>query len=442
MSKILNFHAFMKSLPSITLGRQIQLAACVFVLLPAALAYGVASQWFERIDISLRTLSTPSPFVADIQLPAVIELDEAQWPPESEHYRALLELMDHAASVTIIDPVPQASDELVTAIRYNGSVYLTDALDRDGAASRDAARAAARGIAHSKLPETIREQHRGLQAWRLSGNRMRASAALMPLLPDAGWRERNGISYQTGGVHVLSMDVRGVPLKPASQLLEMPAEQAQQWLVNRHVFIGTRNMGIADAPSIRVNTQHMSRLQAYATFHAALASGNVLYKPNWGLTASWLLIAVGMFLLTSHMWRESRRVIASVAATLMIVLLCGQWLLAHNWQLQIDVARPLLALLCGFAVCFILTPDRQSNRRESFRSGLKYLRAGRLDAAFNVFRDCPPNASLMPTLYKLAIAFEKKGQPEQARSVFALMAGRDKRGPAARSPAASQSRAA
>ena len=39
---------------NITLGRQIQLAVCVFVLLPATLGYGPASAFFERIDLALR----------------------------------------------------------------------------------------------------------------------------------------------------------------------------------------------------------------------------------------------------------------------------------------------------------------------------------------------------------------------------------------------------
>ncbi len=410
MSENLDFAAFMKSPLHISLGRQIQLAACVFALLPATLATGPAERWMQRIDLALRGATTPTAIIAGSYQPVVIEITPAQ-QDTGDVYRALLERMDYAASVTIADVLTDADDALAEAIRYNGSVYLTDAQTADGNETRDAAKAAARGIGHSRLPRVTHEFHAGLQAWRLSGNNMRASAALMPLLPDPRWRDQHSNFYGQPDLRVIPMLLPDLMRLSATDVLAEPLEATTTRFRGRHIYIGSSDTQAA---------------AGYGAYHSALASGQFLQQPRWASTLSWLILAVGLFLLVSVLWRESRRIIASVAATITLGLLTLQWLMANFWQLQVDVATPLLSLLAGFSVCFVLTPDRRSNRRESFRNGLRYLRADRLDAAFAVFRSCPPHPSLIPTLYKLAIAFEKRSQPEQARAVFAYMSQRDK----------------
>ncbi|MEO1320529.1 MAG: hypothetical protein AAFV30_08170, partial [Pseudomonadota bacterium] len=177
----------MKSLLHMTLGRQIQLAVCVFVLLPATLAYGPMSGTFDRIDLVLRSATTPSAVISAQDVPAVVDVGSG----DAEVYTALLGRMDRAASVTIVDVLNLEDPALVEAIRYNGATYITDAVTADGKGSTAPVRAAARGIGHARLPETASEHHDGLVAWRLSGTQMRASAALLPLLVDTRWRERN-----------------------------------------------------------------------------------------------------------------------------------------------------------------------------------------------------------------------------------------------------------
>ena len=402
---------------NITLGRQIQLAVCVFVLLPATLGYGPASAFFERIDLALRNTTVPKAVISPRDLPAVVDIG-ADGP---EVYTALLGRMDRAASVTIIDVLDGADDALVEAIRYNGATYITDAVDADGTGSSATVRAAARGIGHAQLPQTIAERHSGLQAWRLSGSQMRASAAMLPLLVDERWRERNPQIRTEPDLAIIAMRLPPVEVLDARDLLDEPTAMTDTRFNGRHVYMGSMQ-ATGDSTGD-------GALRRFASFHAALAGGHMLTRPDWADTAAWLLIAVVTFLLVSVMWRESRRVIAAVGATTLLVVGCSEWILAHYFSLQMDIARPGVAVLSGFAVCFVLTPDRKSNRRESFRTGLRYLRAGRLDAAFGVFQTCAPHPSLMPTLYKLALAFDNEGQPEQSRAVFAYMARRNEGAP-------------
>ncbi len=404
----------MKSLLNMTLGRQIQLAVCVFVLLPATLAYGPMSGTFDRIDLVLRSATTPSAVISAQDVPAVVDIGSG----DAEVYTALLGRMDRAASVTVVDVLDMADPALVEAIRYNGATYVTDAVTAEGQGSTAPVRAAARGIGHASLPDTAAERHDGLAAWRLSGTQMRASAALLPLLADPSWRERNQQIQTRPDLSIIAKRLPPVDVLDVNTVLAEPEETTNARFNGKHIFVGSTQQ--------RDDALGGGALKRFASFHAALAGSETLTRPDWADTAGWLFIALGTFMLVSVMWRESRRVIASVGATVIIVALGTQWLLAHYFAFQVDVARSGVAVLAGFLVCFVMTPDRKSNRRESFRAGLRYLRAGRLDAAFGVFQTCAPHASLMPTLYKLAIAFEKEGQPEQSRAVFSYMARRDK----------------
>lgn len=403
----------MKSLMNMTLGRQTQLAVCVFVLLAATLGFGPASGLFDRLDLLLRGATTPSARISAADVPAVVDIGNEG----HEVYTELLGRMDRARSVTIVDVLDGDNEALVEAIRYNGATYVTDAVKPDGRGTTAAVRAAARGIGHAWLPRTVTERHNGLRAWQLSGSRMRASAALLPLLADENWRGRDRQLHAEPGLSVIAMQMPPVDVLGARDVLAEPVETTDRRFNGRHVYMGSSQQSDDGTGG--------AALRRFASFHAALAAGDILTRPDWADTAAWLFIAVASFVLVSVMWRESRRVIASAGATAVIVLVASQWLLAHYFALQIDVARPGVAVLAGFLVCFLVTPDRKSNHRESFRAGLRYLRAGRLDTAFGVFQTCAPDPSLMPTLYKLAIAFDKEGQPEQSRAVFAYMSRRD-----------------
>lgn len=412
----LSFAAFMKSVLNIPLGRQIQVAILVFVLLPATMAYGPLVSALQKGDLLLRDIFTPKAVVSSIARPLLIDAG----PTDPATLRALIAQMDSASSVTLVDPLPNANDALAEAIRFNGATYITDRTTAEGAATAAQFKAAARGISHGGIPSSTAERHGGLNAWQLSGNNMRASAALMPLMPDQRWRERSKLGHLAADMRVLPTRGLDQPVSNAAALLADDERPLRSRTDGRHVYIGGEDLRV---------------LEEIGRYHVGLVSGSVLEKPEWAATANWLMIAVGMFLLVSTLWRESRRIILICAALFPSFLLAMQWTLATQFHLQVDFLVVMVSLLSGLAVCYWLTPDRRSNRRESFRSGLRYMRGGKLDAAFRVFQHCPPHPSLMPTLYKLALAFEKRSQPEQARAVFAHMARRNDGKPTATSGA-------
>ncbi|MEO0364206.1 MAG: serine/threonine-protein kinase [Pseudomonadota bacterium] len=395
----------MKSVLKIPLGRQIQVAVAVFVLLPASLLYGPFASVLEKCDLVLREFFTPRAVVT--QSNAAILIDAG--PTDYATLRALIAQMDDAASVTLVDPLVEPSDTLAEAIRFNGATYIAAGETASGSEPAAIFKAASRGIAHTEVPTTPRDRHSGLRAWKLNGSTMRASAALLPLLQDGRWRERTSLTDLGPGLRVIPMRGLTPDVLNAANVLADRELRLGQRTSRRHVYIGGNDT---------------TQLASLGQFHTALVTGQVLRQPGWSTTANWLAITLGMFLLVSVLWQESRKIILIWAVLLIAIPLVIQWTFANQLNTQLDMFVVIISLLCGLGICFWLTPDRQSNRRENFRSGVRYLRSGKLDAAFRVFKSCPSHPSLMPTLYKLALAFEKRSQPEQARAVFAHMAGR------------------
>ena len=276
---------------NISLDRQIQLAVAVFVLLPATLSYGPLAAWFEPLDLALRNIVMPTGTIADHQRPVVVDVPYYDDAPDVTTLTQLLSEMDAAASVTLTDALPNADADLVSAARYNGATYITDAVSADGKGSTAEVRAAARGIAHATTLAEARDRHRGLQAWRLSGNTMRASAALLPLVADQRWRKQSRVVIDDS--NILIIPARGTRTHALSvEQATSAATPLAQRVERKHVFMGSRSN---------------SNLGEFARMHTALASGQVLGQPRWAQSVNWLMIALGMFALVSAFWRESRR---------------------------------------------------------------------------------------------------------------------------------------
>lgn len=79
---------------------------------------------------------------------------------------------------------------------------------------------------------------------------------------------------------------------------------------------------------------------------------------------------------------------------------------------------------------FLLTErGKEVSEQDSPKSdrmlGLAFPGQGQLDMAFDKFRKCPVDASLMEALYSLALDFERKRQFSKAEAVLRYMADFD-----------------
>jgi serine/threonine-protein kinase len=412
-------------------GRQVQLALAVLILLPATLGYGPLSHWFTGLDLALRRLTTPAVTLTGVDRPLVVEVEPLpgamRWPVPASVYAQIIERLEAAASVTVVDAMPPDDAELALAMRQHRRVYVTDLpaarLENSPVA------AAAADVASLRFPRTATELYDGVPMWTLVDRDMHASAALAPLLgasdpPAAAADDLRDVEGRVWPTRQSAPDS-----VKAAALLSPAAGGQLAPIAGRAVFVGASPTFTTERFAVSPSGTLVTPAVAAATVHGALSSGAFLRRPPWTVTVAWIVLAAGLYLVVSWLWHESRPVIAATAAGTVAGLVAGQWLAAVAAGVQLDLGRPILALLFGFAGCAWLTPDAKTRRRATFRNGMRYLREGRLEASFRALRQCTPHPSLMPTLYKLALAFEAQGQPEQSKTVFAFMAGRKQSDP-------------
>ncbi|MFQ5994137.1 MAG: CHASE2 domain-containing serine/threonine-protein kinase [Acidiferrobacterales bacterium] len=116
------------------------------------------------------------------------------------------------------------------------------------------------------------------------------------------------------------------------------------------------------------------------------------------------------------------------------VLVVVQFSLMAVEAIWIPLMVPAAALVCGHVVLAgkRLAQDKadqfQQALAESNRMlGLSFQSQGQLDMAFDRFRKCLVDKSLMELLYNLALDFERKRQYNKARNVYQYLAGHDRR---------------
>lgn len=157
-------------------------------------------------------------------------------------------------------------------------------------------------------------------------------------------------------------------------------------------------------------------------------AGFTLFSWNHSLTLL-LMIAVGLYLILLATRLAPMQ--AAAATTAILLLLIGGKLFALvSLHLDIATAAAALLLLTGqlaIAVQRIVTSrpaaeqDLGDPNETNRMLGLSFQSQGMLDRALEKFLACPPDDDLLPTLYDLALAFERKRQFDQAIAVYQHM---------------------
>jgi serine/threonine-protein kinase len=155
------------------------------------------------------------------------------------------------------------------------------------------------------------------------------------------------------------------------------------------------------------------------------------FSPSWSFWAEMgtlLFIALYLILLLP---RLKAGMGAFVTAFLLIALLAAHFLLMITQAMWLQLMAPAALLLAGHLLLtakrHLLTEDGKTRSdMESAESnrmlGLAFQGQGQLDTAFEKFRKCPFDDSLMDVLYNLGLDFERKQQFNKAESVFRYMA--------------------
>lgn len=196
------------------------------------------------------------------------------------------------------------------------------------------------------------------------------------------------------------------------------------------VLIGMGATGDGGDAQVTPISAHMSPIQTLAHVIASMLNEDFLTTPPW---ASWfeslLWLGIALYLMFV-LPRLSASVAISVSMGLVISILLTHVILMTQYGWWVQLMMPLLLLVLGHALMtskhYLLTErgklraDAESS--ESNRNLALMLQSqGQLDMAFDRFRKCQINESLMENLYNLGLDFERKRQFNKAEHVFAYM---------------------
>lgn len=199
------------------------------------------------------------------------------------------------------------------------------------------------------------------------------------------------------------------------------------------VLVGTTASGVGDfqvTPVSSASPPVITLAHAVST----ILQEHYFFSPDW---ASWaeigalLLVAVYLIGLVP---RLSAPVAAGTGGVLFLGLLGTEMYLLTAESMWLQLATPSALLIIGYAGVLTkryLVTERGKQRAdtESAESnrmlGLSFQSQGQLDTAFEKFRKCPLDDSMMEVLYNLGLDYERKRQFNKAANVYEYMAQHD-----------------
>lgn len=175
------------------------------------------------------------------------------------------------------------------------------------------------------------------------------------------------------------------------------------------------------------NARYLSSSELLATNIANLSHLRFYHTPPWLKAFVWLLFGIAAVLLLMFCKRMGMRDWVVLLVTSVVVLLGVQYI-ALKQVLIWPPFSPLYMLLCSAFILIniwtLLSSERVSfqNQIESNESnrvlGLTYQNQGQLDLAFDKFRRCTPDDSIVEALYGLGLDFERKRLTHKAGLVY------------------------
>ncbi len=209
----------------------------------------------------------------------------------------------------------------------------------------------------------------------------------------------------------------------------IPAEKYR----GKIVLIGASAAGIGNFSKTPVAAA-MAPVETLAHTVSSILNEDFFVVPEWGGTAqlgAWLLISLYLIVLFP---RLRAGIAFGVTASLLIALLVTHFVLMTSEALWVSLMMPAALLIVGHALLttkrFLVTErGKLASDAESAESnrmlGLAFQGQGQLDMAFEKFRKCPLDDSIMDLLYNLALDYERKRQFNKAGAVYQSMAEHD-----------------
>ncbi|MDP3087111.1 MAG: serine/threonine-protein kinase [Methylotenera sp.] len=197
------------------------------------------------------------------------------------------------------------------------------------------------------------------------------------------------------------------------------------------VLIGMAATGDGSDNQITPISSSMKPIETLAHSVASILNEDFFVSPAWGTWAKlaiWLVVALYLIVLFPRL-KAGTAFITTLG--LFLILAAAHFGLMTQNGLWLQLVMPATLLLFGHALLttkrFLMTEQGKaksdSDSAESNRNlALMFQSQGQLDMAFDRFRKCPIDESVMDGLYSLGLDFERKRQFNKAEAVFAYMA--------------------
>jgi serine/threonine-protein kinase len=197
------------------------------------------------------------------------------------------------------------------------------------------------------------------------------------------------------------------------------------------VLIGMAATGDGSDNQITPISSSMKPIETLAHSVASILNEDFFVSPAWSTWAQlavWLFVALYLIILFPRLKAGTA---AFATLGLFLILAATHFGLMTQKGLWLQFMMPVTLLLFGHALLttkrFLMTEQGKaksdSDSAESNRNlALMFQSQGQLDMAFDRFRKCPVDESVMDGLYSLGLDFERKRQFNKAEAVFAYMA--------------------
>ena len=163
---------------------------------------------------------------------------------------------------------------------------------------------------------------------------------------------------------------------------------------------------------------------------SSLLNEHFFVVPSWALGVEIAVFVLVALYLMFALPRLTAGIAAAITLGLLVALLVAHFVLMTTQLTWIRFMVPAVLLLVGHLLLttkrfFATERGKEKSDAESAQTnkmlGLSYQGQGQLDMAFDSFRKCPLDDSLMENLYNLALDFERKRQFNKAEAVFRYM---------------------
>ncbi len=195
-------------------------------------------------------------------------------------------------------------------------------------------------------------------------------------------------------------------------------------LEGRVVILGSSAGQWADRLPSPIGSE-MSPAEVTAHQTAAILNDHLYSPPDWMMVAPWaVLLVVGLYL-AYLLPRVGLGTGIAVTVLLTMVLINVQLILGMAQMVHLPLAMPVIALVSGHVAIWLrrVVSERRASFREQLSEANRLLAEslqaqGRLDAAFDRYRQSEPSEELFDRLYNLGLDFERRRQFARAQSVL------------------------